>query len=494
MNMMLSAENVSGGYGKKEVVSNVSFDLEAGEIFGILGPNGSGKTTLLQLISGKLPLNEGAVTLAGRKIEEYSPKELAQLVAVLPQTTDVSFAYSVKETVKLGRYSHQTGLFPKWTAEDEKAVNEALEETRLWDLQDKSIQLLSGGERQRVFLARALAQRPKLLLLDEPTNHLDISHQMRLLDSLKTWAKTKSLTVITIFHDLNLASLYCDRLLLLEDGKTASLHTPDEVMKEERLKRIYETNVKRKEHPTAPSPLITFLPKQDDTERVNCIDELTVTASSERITVVSPKPLKTLSSALIGAGFQWAGTFINRHVPKDYKIDNALEEMTEYLRNLDCNIQQTVGMMTAAMLEDASYKRMDTDDFSLFVMVTAGTGNAVDISRAYLHKEFEYSPGTINSWIFLQGHLTEAAYVQAMMTATEAKVQAVQQQGILDPETGTPATGTSTDSMLVAATQCGTQFEYAGTITPIGKAIGKLMFEAVSESIERYKQRVKASD
>ncbi|OEH93520.1 adenosylcobinamide amidohydrolase [Bacillus solimangrovi] len=491
---MLKVKNASGGYGKKKVVSNISFSVKQGEVFGIIGPNGSGKSTLLQMINGKLPLMKGEILLNEQHISMYTAKEQAKLVAVLSQENDVAFAYTVRETVKLGRYSHQSGLFPRWSYDDEQAVIEALEKTQLTHLQDKSIQLLSGGERQRVYLARALAQKPKLLLLDEPTNHLDIAHQMRLLDTLKDWAKQYKFTVISIFHDLNLASLYCDRLLMLEAGKMVELQPSELALTEEKVQRIYETDVSRVDHPTKPAPFIAFEPKSFEIDRVVSLDDLTVMANHERITITSSKPIKTLSSALIGSGFQWSRQFVNRHVHKDYNESDPLAEMTEYLSNNGIQPQQTIAMMTAARLEDASYKRIDTDEFSLFIVVTAGTGNAVDVSKAYMHKQFSNVPGTINSWIFINACLTEAAFVQAMMTATEAKVKALQSEQIIDSETDTIATGTSTDSVLVGATQTGSTIEYAGTITNLGKAIGKLMYEAVSESVERYKQRVKVHD
>ena len=145
------------------------------------------------------------------------------MIAVLSQHSSQSFSYTVKETVSLGRYAHQKGLFQSWSKADEEVIQRVMKQIGVSRFQNKNIQELSGGEKQRVFLAQALAQEPEILLLDEPTNHLDLSYQKELLDFLKQWTSDNGLTVISIFHDLNLAGLYCDRLLLLENGRLISI-------------------------------------------------------------------------------------------------------------------------------------------------------------------------------------------------------------------------------------------------------------------------------
>src|SRR5690242_434171 len=225
---MIRVENISGGYSGEAVLKNVSFEVGTGELFGVLGPNGSGKTTLLKLLSGILPIRGGEIFLKGKRLQDFSTKQLARMVGVLSQHSFESFSYTVKETVSLGRYAHQKGWFQSWSKEDEEIVQKVLAQTGVASLQNKTIQELSGGEKQRVFLAQALAQEPEILLLDEPTNHLDLSYQKELLDLLKRWTIEKGLTVVSIFHDLNLAGLYCDRLLLLEKGTMNIQHIPNE--------------------------------------------------------------------------------------------------------------------------------------------------------------------------------------------------------------------------------------------------------------------------
>ncbi|RXJ03883.1 ATP-binding cassette domain-containing protein [Anaerobacillus alkaliphilus] len=488
--MLLQVNGLSGGYNGLNIIKDISFSLQKGEVLGILGPNGSGKTTLLKLLSGLLPVNNGDIFLNDRLLESYSSKELAREVAVLPQNTETSFTYCVEDIVSLGRYPYQRGMFNTNSNEDKRIVLEAMKQTQVYDFRDKYLHTLSGGEQQRVLLARALAQEPKLLLLDEPTNHLDISFQVSLLDSLKTWAKHRSLSVIAILHDLNMASLYCDRILLMENGKQVDLNKPSIVLEESQLEKVYQTSLKRKEHPVVPKPLITLLPKHEETEKDNLLQKLVVTQNNEYIAIQSPFQFKTLSSAVVGAGFSWERTFINRHVDKHYNCDDPKTEYKQFLTAKNFDVSETVGMMTAAVLEDAEFIIKEFEEFTVFVMVTAGLSNAVDVSKAYLHDGKKATVGTINTWIFIDGNLSEAAFVQALVTATEAKAKALHDEEILDPVMGTIATGTSTDSIMIAATQKGKEFPYAGSITALGKAIGLLVHEATQKAIERNKRRL----
>ena len=185
---MLKINNLSGGYDQKIVVHNVSFQVEKGEMVGILGPNGSGKSTLLKLMSRILPAKEGAVIVDNKPLLSYSSKELAKKLAVLPQLHNQSFSHIVRETVALGRYPHQSSWFSTWSEEDEQAVKKAMQLTGIEEYEHQLLELMSGGEQQRVFVAQALAQQAPILLLDEPTNHLDIAHQKQLLDTIKNQA------------------------------------------------------------------------------------------------------------------------------------------------------------------------------------------------------------------------------------------------------------------------------------------------------------------
>ncbi|MEH7355670.1 adenosylcobinamide amidohydrolase [Neobacillus drentensis] len=485
---MLSVQHVSGGYADQSVLKDISFEVNQGELFGVLGPNGSGKTTLLKMISGILPTKQGEILISGKRLQEYGIKQLAQIVAVLSQHSSQSFSYTVKETVSLGRYAHQTGWFQTWSNEDEDIVHRVMDQTGISSFQHKNIQELSGGEKQRVFLAQALAQEPKILLLDEPTNHLDLSYQKELLDLLKQWTTEQGLTVISIFHDINLAGLYCDRLLLLEKGTINSNHIPNEVLREDRIRSVYQTKIQKHPHPKVAAPQMVLLPEVNrDTKNIE-INEAMLRVTSEFIELISPAPLRTMSSGVVGSGTGWNQAFVNRHVNKKYNCDNHRMEMASFLKAKGFEPSETIGMMTAVWLEDVSCQWLEQDDFSIFVVVTAGVGNAIDVSKSE-RDSMEMTPGTINIWIFVNGEITEEAFIQSIMTATEAKVKAMHDQKVLDKVTGTIATGTSTDSILIAATQTGKVLEYAGTITPLGKLISKAVYQCTTESIQKSQKR-----
>lgn len=485
---MLSVQQVSGGYSGASIIKEITFEVQTGELFGILGPNGSGKTTLLKMISGILPIDKGEIIIKGNRLQEYTVKQLAQMIAVLSQHSTQSFSYTVKDTVSLGRYAHQKSWFQTWAEKDEEIVQKVMKQTGISSFQNKNIQELSGGEKQRVFLAQALAQEPEILLLDEPTNHLDLSYQKELLDFLKLWTKEAGLTVISIFHDLNLAGLYCDRLLLLENGRINIDHVPNEVLREERIKEVYHTEIQKHPHPKIAAPQIVLLPGGKMEEKKITITVSFLRVSKDIIELKSPLPLRTMSSGVLGSGTGWYQTFVNRHVEKDYNCDNHRKEMADYLQSKGYEPSETVGMMTAVFLEDVSFTFLEQEDFSIFVVVTAGVGNAIDASNSDRHT-YEPVPGTINTWVFVNGELTEEAFIQSIMTATEAKTKAMNDLKVMDAVTGTIATGTSTDSILIAATQAGKMLEFAGTISPLGKLISRAVYDCTIAAVEKSQKR-----
>lgn len=484
---MLKIENLSGGYNDRLIVENVSFEVEKGEMLGILGPNGSGKSTMLKIISGILHLASGDVLIDGKSLKSYSSKELAKKMAVLPQLHSHAFSHTVRDTIGLGRYPHQSGLFSSWSAEDEQAVVEAMKLTAMERYEHQMLDLLSGGEQQRVFVAQALAQQAPILLLDEPTNHLDIAHQKQLLDTIKTQAIEKGITVISVFHDINLASLYCDRLLLMDQGKIEVIGAPHEVVTTHQIEKVYKARISTNPHPERPKPQITILPDVQEKNNEKLITAENFRVTEDLVVFQAEHQLKTWSSAVTNAGSGWYKTFVNRRVDANYACDNVQEEMLEFLANKGFSETETVGMMTAVNTKDVVIKEYDSPFGSIVIMVTAGVGNAVDVSRAH---EVEMLPaiGTINTWITINGELSDEAFIQAVITATEAKTKALTFEQIKDPRTGTIATGTSTDSVLVAATQKGAHIPYAGPITEIGKKIGLGVYECTVEAIQIYKK------
>jgi len=237
----LDLRGVTFGYGDEAVVRDVSFSVGRSEFVGIIGPNGSGKSTLLRLMSGYLRAWQGEVHVAGRRVESYGRRELGRLLAVVPQETLVTFPFSVTEMVLFGRTPH-VGGFGFDREADLAAARRAMERTETAHLARRAITELSGGERQRVILARALAQEPALLLLDEPAAFLDIRHEVEMYDLLRDLQR-QGMTVVSVLHDLNIAALYCDRLLLLHEGRLAQAGTPADVITYATLTAVYGTEV-----------------------------------------------------------------------------------------------------------------------------------------------------------------------------------------------------------------------------------------------------------
>ncbi|MEK4322486.1 heme ABC transporter ATP-binding protein [Bacillus sp. FSL K6-3221] len=302
---MIQVKEIRGGYGEKEVIRGINLEVKQGEFLGILGPNGSGKTTLLKMMAGILAPKSGEVRIGGHLIQSYPPKALAQKVAVLPQKTDQTFSFTVEETVQFGRYPYQKGWLQSVTREDVQVVSKVMEQTGVAEFKNQSIHELSGGEQQRVYLAQALAQQPEYLLLDEPTSFLDLAYQKDLLDLIKEETTSSKLTVIGVFHDVNIASLYCDRLLLLHEGKTDMLGLPHHVLTTERINRVYETNVTPLQHPFRANPQLMVEPAAPSKASIVNIADGWRTYSSEGMTFSINQPLRILSSHKKNGGFFW---------------------------------------------------------------------------------------------------------------------------------------------------------------------------------------------
>ena len=482
---MITIEHLSGGYGGVPIVKDVSFTVEKGKVLGILGPNGSGKSTLLKVMSGILPATSGTISLDGKNIKAYHARALAKKMAVLPQLHANAFSNSVREAVSLGRYPHQTGFFSSWSDKDEQAVQRAMAQTGVSRYEDTPMEFLSGGEQQRAFVAQALAQTAEVLLLDEPTNHLDIAHQRQILDMVRKEAVECGLTVVMVLHDMNLASLYCDELLLMEDGQMRAIGAPHEVLIAAQIEEVYQARVTTYAHPEIPKPQITMMPATTEYQQRAIIRKENFTVIDDFIQLKSEIPLKTVSSAVHNPGIGWYGCLLNRSVPGDYIINDVKQEVVEFLQRERFSTTDTVVMLTAVSTNLVALNEYKTNFGSVFVMVTAGVGNAVDVSRTHERLDQPYI-GTINTWVIINGCLTEEAFFQAMMTANEAKTKALQSEDIRDKRTDTVATGTATDSLLIAATQSGEEMAYGGPVTDVGKVIGKGVFETTVQAIHNY--------
>ena len=239
---ILETKNITFSYDRKEVLKDINLAVEEADFLGIIGPNGSGKTTLLKMLCRGLKPGQGRVLFKGEDIFKLDTRFVAKNIAMVPQDETIIFPFTVFELVMMGR-SPYIDRFSWEKQEDIRIVESAMKLADISRLKDRSIDELSSGERQRVFIARALAQMPKVLLLDEPTSHLDINHQLDILELTKKLNENVKITVVMISHDINLASKYCKRLVLLKNGKIFTEGKAKKVITRKVIKQVYGVDV-----------------------------------------------------------------------------------------------------------------------------------------------------------------------------------------------------------------------------------------------------------
>lgn len=252
---MLQVETLSVWYGLRRILENVSLEVQAGEVVGLIGPNGAGKSTLIRAISGVIPVKTGNVSVNGVNLLVLPPLARARLLAVVPQAAALPPAFTVWETVLLGRTPYLNFL-GQISSRDEEIVWQALAKVDALDLRERRVGELSGGEQQRVLLARALAQATPILLLDEPTSHLDLHYQIRFMETVRSLAQEDNLAILIALHDLNLAARFTDRILLLVEGKVQAAGRPEQVLLPSLLSQAYRWPVQVFPHPRDGAPLV----------------------------------------------------------------------------------------------------------------------------------------------------------------------------------------------------------------------------------------------
>ncbi len=256
----LIARNLNFEYTRNiRVIHDVSLEIQNGEFLSIVGPNGSGKTTLLRLLDSIFLPQSGVVLLDGRNIQEYTRRDIARKIAFVPQEAGVSFPFTVLEVVLMGRSPHSRS-FGFENSRDYEVANTVMDLLGISSISSQPVNEISGGERQRVFVARALAQEPAILLLDEPNAHLDIAHQIEVFSILKNLNVEQGLTVVSVSHDLNLASAYSHRIGMMMGGMLMAEGTPEAVLTAQRIQEVFRTHVLVDTHPSGSSPRITLSP------------------------------------------------------------------------------------------------------------------------------------------------------------------------------------------------------------------------------------------
>lgn len=238
MKNAVTITNLSSTYGADAIVKDVSFTVDTGEFCIILGPNGSGKTTLLKTLAGLLPSCQGQIQLFSRPLPSYSQRDLAHHLAYVPQNAGNDSAFTVEELVLMGRAPY-LGILGIEGKEDRTLAKQAMADTGIISLANRRLHSISGGERQRAHIARAICQHTGIILLDEPTASLDPGHQIQVMNLMQMLKNTRETTVIMVSHDLNLAAMYADHLLLLTEGRIRAYGRPEEVIREDILSQTY---------------------------------------------------------------------------------------------------------------------------------------------------------------------------------------------------------------------------------------------------------------
>ncbi len=261
-----SLENVTFSYARRPyteseaVLNDLSCLILSGRVLGILGPNGSGKSTFLKLLARVFQPQRGKIELLGDSLAGLSQLDVAKRVALVPQETLQVFPFTIAEMVLMGRSPHHQG-WGGWHWEDSQdwvVAQNAMEELDVAHLGHRLVTEVSGGERQRAVIARALVQEPKILLLDEPTAFLDLHHQLDIARIIKRLNRERGLTVVLVSHDLNLASQYCDHVLLLNDGRLAAMGSPQKVLNPEIIEAVYGCSVLVDQHPQSGLPRVSL--------------------------------------------------------------------------------------------------------------------------------------------------------------------------------------------------------------------------------------------
>lgn len=260
---LLTAKNLTFGYGDSPILKNIFLTIESGEFIGLVGPNGSGKSTLLKLLSGILDAPAHTIYFKQEDIRRIPRKTLAQSIAWTPQEHNLAFSFKNSEVVLMGRHPHLS-FFTLESENDFEIARKAMATTHTLPFADRYFNEISGGEKQRVLIASAIAQEPELMALDEPTSALDIKYQMQILEILRKLNKEKKTTIIVAMHDLHLASKFCNRLILLDSGKIVRDGSPDKALEPGILEKVYGINVKLYRDPNG-GVLVSPLPDSSST-------------------------------------------------------------------------------------------------------------------------------------------------------------------------------------------------------------------------------------
>ena len=254
---MLKIKNISAGYQNKDVIQDLSLDFKMGEFCALLGPNGAGKSTLLMTMIGFQTITQGEILLKKTSLKEWKKNELAKVISLIPQNFKLQFDHRVYDLVLMGRFPY-LGYWQNYTKKDRDITDRILKQLDLFKLKDKMFSQLSGGEKKRVSIARVLAQQTEIILMDEAFANLDINHQLEIMQTLSEINREYKKMIILVSHNINLAADYCDRIIMMKDGKIAADGNPEKIINPDTIKELYGANLKVIKNPLSGKPNLIY--------------------------------------------------------------------------------------------------------------------------------------------------------------------------------------------------------------------------------------------
>lgn len=370
---ILEFSHVAAGYGEREILKDVTMSVQEGEFTGLIGSNGTGKSTLIKCISGLLPLKRGNISICGKENTSLKSRERAQMVAVVPQSYHVEYDFTVEDIVMMGRNPYLS-FRKKESQEDYDIVEDAMKATNTEIFRDRYYNELSGGERQRVILARAIAQKPRIILLDEPTSALDVHHQIEVMELITKLNREEHMTVLAVLHDINMASRFCKRMVMLQNGAVSVDGTPREVINRKNMESLYQMKLMIRENPLFHKPEMVPIRVMEEEK----------TAVSKRIHVIcGAAGAVRLIEELDARGYRITAGVLNRE-SEDWKICREL--------GISCVEIEPFTPVTEDKQQE-NLKLMEDADLILVADVPFGISNVVNLhgletvsGKIYFHK------------------------------------------------------------------------------------------------------------
>lgn len=376
MTLGIEVKDVDAYYGSVKVLEGMDFSAAQGELLGIIGPNGSGKTTLLRTIARILKPKTGAILLDGKAVMQMNNKEFSRKFAAVPQDTTINFEFAALDVVLMGRNPH-LGRLELESEKDIDIARRCMELTHCWHLAERPVTELSGGERQLVIIARALTQEPKVLLLDEPTSHLDINYQIEIMELLKHLTTHECLIIIAVIHDLNLAAQYCDRLVLLRNGKIFAMGTQYEVLTAGNIKNAFGADVIVKRHAVTNQCYVSPIPSSIKRKTGDSI----ASSASASVNANRDKTVHLICGGGAGASLMY---LLTEH---GYKVTAGVVNLLD----TDCEVAQilNIPVVTEAPFSpiteetfNAHVKQIEKADVVVLCNIPVGFGNLKNIAAA----------------------------------------------------------------------------------------------------------------